>query len=229
MREVGLDQRLLSVAGFVRQGAVVADIGTDHARLPIFLLKEGRVSTAFLSDINEGPLRSAAENLKAAGLSDRVTLMLLDGAAGLGITDYCIAGMGGELIADIIEKATHLATSGVRLILQPMTRQGYLRAYLARSGFNILDERYSFADGKYYLTVLAEYDGKERSLTPSAAECGLIMPREEDRAAARGYLEGKLRGASRALLGKRQGGEDTSAEAALCLALTARLDEILSI
>lgn len=231
MRDVGLDQRLLSVAGFVRQGAVVADIGTDHAHLPIFLLNEGRVRAAYLSDINEGPLKSAEENVRAAGLSNRVTFMLLDGAAGLsglGITDYCIAGMGGELIADIIAAAPHLRVSGTRLILQPMTRQAHLRSFLAREGFSVLDERYTSDGGKYYLTLLAEYSGTPRELTPAVAECGEVTPRAEDIEAARGYLGAKLRGYAKALEGKRRGGEDTAYESAICLAISARLKNIES-
>ena len=150
-----LDKRLLSCADYVRAGAVFADIGTDHGYLPLFLLGEKRIERAYLCDVNAGPLSSAERNAAAEGMLDRCEFILTDGAAALsgkGITDYAICGMGGELIARIIEDATHLKTDGVRLILQPMTKQEYLRRYLASVGFSVLDERFSFDSGKYYVS-----------------------------------------------------------------------------
>ena len=83
MKDFALDGRLLSVARLVRQGAVFADIGTDHAYLPLALLNERRISRAVCSDINEGPLDSAKANAKDAGLFDKMTFHLADGAAAL--------------------------------------------------------------------------------------------------------------------------------------------------
>ena len=105
-----LDKRLLSCADYVRAGAVFADIGTDHGYLPLFLLRSGRIERAYLSDVNEGPLSSARANAASEGLLDRCEFTLADGAAALsgkGITDYAICGMGGELIASIIDAAEH--------------------------------------------------------------------------------------------------------------------------
>ena len=89
MKALTLDGRLSSVGKFVRQGAVFADIGTDHGYLPLALLRNGIIERAILSDINEGPLSSAMENARSAGLSDRCSFHLGDGAkelSGLGIT-----------------------------------------------------------------------------------------------------------------------------------------------
>ena len=136
-----LDKRLLSCADFVRAGAVFADIGTDHGYLPLFLLKEGRIKRAYLSDVNRGPLSSAERNAKAEGLYDKCEFILADGASALcdkGITDYAICGMGGELISRIIEDAPHLFTEGTRLILQPMTKQEYVRRFLSEHGFSVV-------------------------------------------------------------------------------------------
>ena len=214
-----IDRRLLSVASFVRAGAVLADIGTDHGYLPVFLLSEGRIERAVLTDINEMPLASARSNVAAAGLSDRVELVLTDGADALsdrGITDFCVCGMGGELIADIVLRADAMRHADVRVILQPMSRQSHLRRELYRGGFVILDERYSHADGKYYVCMLAEFCGTPCEISPLDAELGFAPWRDEDREARLGYLGQKLRGHRRALEGRLKGGEKDSELALLC-------------
>ena len=228
----GLDKRLLSVAELVRQGAVFADIGTDHAYLPIFLLKEGSISRAFCSDINKGPLDSARRNTADAGFSDSVSFTLTDGAAalsGCGITDYAICGMGGELIASIIDRAPHLKAEGVNLLLQPMTKQEHLRAYLASHGFSILIESYSEDSGKHYVTFLATYTGKRREIDEITAS----LPSEESEIIGlifeKKYLETKIPAYTRARDGKRLGGESTEREDKLIECATARLSKTLSL
>ena len=210
-----LDKRLLSCADYVRAGAVFADIGTDHGYLPLFLLKEGRIERAYLCDVNEGPLSSAERNARAEGISHKCEFILADGASALldkGITDYAICGMGGELIARIIEDAPHLKVAGTRLILQPMTKQEHLRRYLASVGFSTLGERFSFDSGKYYVTILAEYTGECREISESEAELGLESAHSADRAEYLGFLEGKMKAARKALVGKSAAGYDTCEE-----------------
>ena len=151
MNKCALNARLLSAAELTRQDATFADIGTDHAYLPLFLLDTGRIRYAYCSDINEGPLASAKRNAEERGRLSDTEFILTDGAtvlAGKGITDYAICGMGGELIADIIDRAPHLKDSNVNLILQPMTKQEKLRTYLASSGFSVTNESYSYDGGK---------------------------------------------------------------------------------
>jgi len=221
-----LDKRLLSCADYVRAGAVFADIGTDHGYLPIFLLKSGKIRRAVLSDVNEGPLASAVSNVKEAGLEGACEFILTDGAAALsgrGITDYAICGMGGELISRIIDSAPHLKEKGVRLILQPMTKQAHLRAYLAKAGFEILSERFSFADGKYYVTILSEYTGESYLIDEATAELGKNMPHEADRAEYLGYLSAKERSISRALEGKRMGGIEVFGDLSLLDSIRQRI------
>ena len=171
-----LNARLFSVAELVRQGAVLADIGTDHAYLPIFLLERGRITHAILSDINRGPLASARENAEEHGLIDRVTLVLSDGAASLsesGATDYAICGMGGELIASIIDAASHLCSPDINLLLQPMTRQAHLRRYLYSHGFRIIREVYSTEGDKHYVVMQVRYVGERVELDDCEAELGI--------------------------------------------------------
>ena len=224
-----IDARLMSSANFVRAGAVLADIGTDHGYLPIFLLKEGRIRHAVLSDINEGPLAAAEQNVKAEGLSDKCTLILSDGAAsltGLGITDYAICGMGGELIARIIGDAPDMRREGVRLILQPMSRFAIVRETLSSLGFRIIDERYSSAAGRPYVSILAEYTGEVRDIDSVTAELGDEREHTSDREDYVFFLRKKLASLERAAHGKKEGGEDVSFELELCDEIKRRLSKL---
>ncbi len=213
-----LGARLSSVAGLVRQGAVFADIGTDHGYLPIFLLSEGIIERAVLSDINEGPLASARQNAEEAGLSDKVELILADGAAalsGMGITDYAICGMGGELIADIIESAEHLRSKDVSLLLQPMTRQAQLRRYLFSHGFSVITESYSTEDRRHYVTMLARYTGKCREISDAEAEIGTKPIDYVNKCSQISYLNGKIASYKKTIEGKTLGGNDAENERAV--------------
>ena len=190
-----VDPRLMSAAAFVRQGAVLADIGTDHGYLPIFLLEEGRIERAVLADINEGPLASARDNCARRALSDRVSFFLTDGARGLdgqGVTDVTVCGMGGELIASIIEASPWLKTEGLRLILQPMSRQEKLLSYLISHGFEISDRAYSESGGKYYLCLVAVYTGANAQTSELDLLLGDIPADPCQISAYIGYLKGKL-------------------------------------
>lgn len=216
-----IGKRLLSASEFVRQDAYLADIGTDHAYLPLFLLNEGRIKRAVCSDVNAGPLENAERNAAELGFADKISFILTDGAKGLenmGITDYTICGMGGELIADIIESSPHLKDKKLRLILQPMSRQAHLRRYLSENGFAILSESYSEDAGKYYLSLAAEYDGAARSITDLEAELGTLSATRANLSEAEaGYLNTKLNALKKAASGKAGAGAHDCYEARLLL------------
>ena len=218
-----LNARLLSAAELTRQDAIFADIGTDHAYLPLFLLEEGRIKYAYCSDINKGPLDSARKNAAERNMTDHISFVLTDGASVLsdkGITDYAICGMGGELIADIIDRAPHLRDGGVNLILQPMSRQSVLRRYLASNGFEIKCESYSYDAGKYYVCMLANYTGLVRDIDESEAELGNPTVEYRNDSARLGYLKTLYAARSRAFEGKRLGGMVDSADEQLLASLT---------
>lgn len=170
-----LSSRLFAAASYARRGAFAADIGTDHAFLPIYLVSSGIARGALACDVNRGPLERARINIAAAGLSDRIGTCLTDGLQGLeasGAEDIFILGMGGELIARILSASALPRRPGVRLILQPMTHANDLRRMLARQGFRVIDERLvrdDLADksGKtrLYQILCAEYDGICRIFT----------------------------------------------------------------
>lgn len=226
-----LDPRLGLVAELVREGAVFADVGTDHAHLPIHLLECGRIRAAVASDVAEGPLERARANIRLAGRESEITLLLTDGLLGmegLGLTDIAICGMGGELIASILEAAPFVRDAAVRLILQPMTRADVLRCYLAEAGFRIFSERYAEAAGRVYLCLVAAFDGSVGSRDPVSAVLGKRELRDpRDRDAFLSFLAIREREARARLLGKREGGADVSLEEALLSAIAAERREML--
>jgi tRNA (adenine22-N1)-methyltransferase len=215
MKNPNLSGRLFSASEFVRQDAVFADVGTDHAYLPIFLLESGKIKRAVCSDINKGPLESAKRNASERGVCDKISFYLTDGAAALsgeGITDMAICGMGGELIADIIDAAPFLNSKDISLILQPMTKPAYLRRYLYSKGFEIKDEKYVTDTGKHYVTMLVFYTGGTHATSDAFSELGTLVEKESLNESERSYLEEKLRATERAVSGKKRGGEDCSYE-----------------
>ncbi len=208
-----LSQRLTAAADMVRTGAVVADVGTDHAYVPIALCLSGRAIRAIASDVNEGPLARARENIRAWGLEDRIETRLCDGLDGLAPyhpTDILILGMGGELIARILSDATFVKDGAIRLILQPMTHPEVVRAYLAQNGFTVVGERL-IKEEKIYQILCAEYTGAHEDYTPLEQLVGKQNLARRDALAHelcdrwRSVFETRLRG-------KRTVGGDTSEE-----------------
>lgn len=152
--------RLRTAASFVRKGAVVADVGTDHAYLPIYLISAGIAQSAVASDINEGPLARAETNVRRFRLNEKVALRLTPGLCGIesfSPTDILICGMGGELIASILEAADFVRDPNVRLILQPMSSARELRLWLAANGFAVIEERFAAEKEKLYVVLCAAY------------------------------------------------------------------------
>lgn len=161
--------RLRSATEYVTRGGRIADIGTDHAYLPIYLLREGLISHALAADINQGPINSARANIAAAGLDEKIDTLLTDGLHGVEAytpDDVLIFGMGGELIVKILEEAPWVKNERIGLILQPMSRASVLRAWLTQNDFAITGETLTFED-KYYQTVVARYCGES---TPYSEE-----------------------------------------------------------
>ena len=177
-----LDARLEAAVEFIR-GGVVADVGTDHAYLPISLLCRGLCSFAVATDIHKGPAEIAAAHLSANGIGkDRAAVLLTDGLHGteqFTPTDICIFGMGGEMIAHIIDQASWVRCPDVRLILQPMTRMEFLRDYLDRHGFAVREERLVKTDRIYHV-MCVEFDGQTRTHEPLELLLGAHNMRRRD-------------------------------------------------
>ena len=142
-RTLRLQPRLQMLADMIPQGARLADVGTDHGYLPVWLLQEGRIRRAIASDINAEPLAHARRTAEAYGTAEAMDFRLCAGLDGIvpGEADVVvIAGMGGETICAILEAAPWLR-DGAELLLQPMTKTEELRAWLSASGYRLLEER----------------------------------------------------------------------------------------
>ena len=169
LEQIDLSPRLKMVAELVPQGARLADIGTDHAFLPAYLLVQKRVVQALAADCRSGPLARARRTLETSGLSDRVDLVLSDGFQRLSPDRFdcaVLAGMGGELIARLIDEAPFLKDTHYTLVLQPMTKAEKLREYLWRSGYAIVRERFCREEERLYTALQAVYTGKRSSVPP---------------------------------------------------------------
>ena len=154
---ITLDKRLSAVAALVRPGSRLADIGTDHAYLPVHLVQAGVCPSAIASDIGSGPLDAARRTVTENDLTSEIALRLGNGLATVSageVEDIAIAGMGGETIVAILEAAPWVQNEGVRLILQPMTRAEDLRRWLLGNGFSVLEE-HLIIDGRHLYPVLA--------------------------------------------------------------------------
>ena len=214
MEQIKINDRLLTAIPFVRKGKRFADIGTDHAYLPIYLITQGVISTAIAADINKGPLEKADENINKYGLDTQVSTVLCDGLAKIdpdSVDDIAIFGMGGELIVKIIDEANWLKDTNKRLILQPMTHPEKVREYLAKNGYKIIGERLSLDRGKIYQTICAEYDGFIRGYDDFTYAFGEYILKEKSQLLIESMKIETLK-IERKIAGKQLGGEDISYE-----------------
>ena len=157
-----LTKRLAACAEYVEGSGIVCDLGTDHAYLPVFLVKSGRCGTAYACDVASGPLESARANIERAGLSGKIKTILSDGLDSVpveGVSDVVIAGMGGELIASILSRAPDL--SGINLVLQPTTREPELYVWLRKNGYEIAAQK-ACEDGKFVYLVFKAHRAESK-------------------------------------------------------------------
>lgn len=157
-----LSVRLETVASFVPENARLADIGSDHAYLPCVLAARGVISYALAGEVVKGPFESAAEQIRTAGVGDRVSARLGDGMDVIEPMDHInvvtICGMGGDLISKILEKGRlkDKLVGVERLILQPNNGEKKLREWLIGHQYKIIDETILEENGKIYEIIVAE-------------------------------------------------------------------------
>lgn len=153
-----LSKRLLTVASMVENDSVVADIGTDHAYIPIYLVEQGVCKKAIAMDVNPGPLERAREHILASGLSEQIVTRLSDGLAKLSENEadtYVIAGMGGPLMVSILARRMDLLQKGKTLVLQPQSEIGEVREFLIHNHYKIIREEMFYDMEKTYVAMKA--------------------------------------------------------------------------
>ncbi|CUR38165.1 Putative tRNA-m1A22 methylase [Limosilactobacillus reuteri] len=160
MDEKHLSARLACVASLVPAGARVADIGSDHAYLPAALVLDGKIDFAIAGEVVKGPYENAVHEIKDHQLEGKVIPRLADGLAAIEPADkvdtITIAGMGGSLIASILEKDKNKLTGIKRLVLQPNVGESQLREWLMNNHYQIMNEKIIEEDNHIYEIIVAE-------------------------------------------------------------------------
>ncbi len=172
---IKLSKRLAACAALVRKGKRLADIGCDHGYIPVYLCENGVIEYAVASDINEGPLNACRLLVRCTGLEDNIKCILSDGLANIEkneVDDILIAGMGGELIADILSRCDYVRTK--HLILNPMTHPELARKWLYDNGFEIQNDIIVADAGYHYSVFDAYYTGSRVPHTELDAYIGNI-------------------------------------------------------
>ena len=206
MKHLELTPRLKAVADLVPEHARLADIGTDHAYLPVWLLLQGRLDCAIAADIRSGPLDRARKTAAEYNCTKNVHFILCDGLTGLHPEDadtIVIAGMGGETISAILQEAVWLKNGKYTLLLQPMSAQEQLRGWLWRNGFVIVEE-YLVPEGEKLYNLFSVRPGDAEPLTLGQEWVG--CQREGQAQPLRSvYLSRVLAKLERAISGVKQG------------------------
>ncbi len=171
-----LTERLYKIAELVRENSRLADIGTDHAYLPVYLVNTGKIDFAIASDIGEGPLERAKAVVEEYLAKEKVDIRLgsgLDTVEKGEVDTAVIAGMGGTLISEILESSKHLAQD-IELILQPMTADDELREYLIENNFRITKEVLAKEGEKIYNIMVARF-GETEEYTDAEIYIGKLL------------------------------------------------------
>ena len=177
-----LSRRLQTVAQAVTPGHRIADVGTDHGYVPIYLIKNKHCEKAIAMDVNRGPVERADAHIEEEGLKTQIETRLSDGLDKLSPDEantVVIAGMGGDLICRILRQAPEFFQAGTEFVLQPQSEWFKVRYLLHENGYQIAKEWFLKEDGKYYV-ILKAVEAKETS--PEE----LCYPEETD------YLYGHL-------------------------------------
>ena len=171
---MNIGDRLEAIGKLVPQGCVLADIGTDHAYLPVWLLEQGKIASAIAGDIAEGPCLAAKNTVSMHGMKGKVEVRLGSGLKVLqaGEADcIAIAGMGASTMIEILEADMSLAVKAKRLVLQPMAGAASLRKWLIQNGWHIVAEDL-VADGRHLYEIMAVERGESEAFSDAVLEIG---------------------------------------------------------
>lgn len=204
MSYTNIGSRLLMAASFVNNGDTVCDVGCDHGKLSLYLVKQGRANHIIATDINKQPLQKAIDLFEHYNLSRAAEFYQTDGLQGVHNTDrkithVVIAGLGGTTMRFILESADFVKDSNVHLVLLP-AQSGYnVRDWLYENGFEILTEKTVEENDKFYSCMDVVYTGK--SIKPTIFDTYIGKSYLCTDSSAKGYFEMILK-----RLTKRQNG-----------------------
>ena len=194
-----LSERLMMSAMMVTPGLRVADVGCDHAHTSIWLVQNGRSAKCIAMDLREGPLKAASKNVKMCGLEDMIETRLSDGLEALkpGEVDcILITGMGGNLIAGILQNGNEIVKSASELVLQPQSDIDLVRRKVFEMGFDIVEEACCVDYKKFYLSIHAKKGTCKDRYSESEIAYGRFLPAASDKVYKR-YLDHEYRKAVR--------------------------------
>ena len=224
---IKLSERLQAIAGFIEKGSSVADIGTDHGYLPVYLAQTGTARRVIASDISEGSLKTARASARKHGLSDMIRFVLASGLAGVAESEadtIVIAGLGGETIAAILEDAPWTRREDVSLILQPQTKVSELCLYLRLHGYSLRGAKLALDGGRLYVVLLVSGSKPDSALEPYVELLTRLM-QSNDPLLPR-YLDDLITRTSRALEGMKNDGAADVLETALKLSVYISIKEV---
>ncbi len=188
-----LSKRLHTVADMIKSRGAVADIGTDHAYIPIYLMMSKKIEHAIAMDVKKGPLLRAKDNIEAYKLEDKIQLRLSDGLEKLDdkeVNAIVIAGMGGALMARILADGAHALYTKKELILQPQSEIYKVRRQLHEMGYQIEEEKMLIEEGKFY-TIIRAVGGDEKYEKDIDYDYGAYLLEQKDET-LRLFLEKEL-------------------------------------
>jgi tRNA (adenine22-N1)-methyltransferase len=212
MKQIVLSDRLFAVVRYIKQDSAAADVGTDHGFIPVYLAQNNIARRIIAADVRKDPLSRAQASAREYGVSSRIEFVLTDGLLGLedrGIDTVVAAGMGGETIAGILERAPWIKTADVRLILQPQTKQRELLIWLAGSGYAVSDASLVLDSGRIYTVILV---GAQDSAAPNDILKILLDKREPLLPV---YLSRRIAIAHREVVGLAKSSVDSASELSL--------------
>lgn len=211
-----LAKRLAAAAAYVPAGSVAADIGTDHAHLPIYLVEAGICRRVIATELRPGPFQSALRKIEEHKLIHKIDLRLGDGLKVIGPAEtdvLVLAGMGGNTIREILAASPEVLNTVKLLILQPMADPGDLRTWLVSNGWKIYDERLVEENSKIYV-IIAAVPGNEDVKDAVLLELGPRLAEKKDPLFGR-YLEIIAGNYQRALAGMKASNSAAAVEKAL--------------
>ena len=163
---VKISNRLMTVASLISEGNVLADVGTDHWYVAIYLMEQGKIPRAIAMDINAGPLERAKEHIAGCGMGDYIETRLSDGLEALRTGEaetILVAGMGGGLVIHILKTGEAVARSAKELVLQPQSELERVRIFLEKNGYVTDAEDMVFEEGKFYPMMRVHYEPEHRA------------------------------------------------------------------